>query len=74
MRKLGLRFGLRRVGRFVCAERWRFRDEPCRHKALDLLGDLALLGRPLEAAVFAYMPGHRLNLAFTLKVEKELEA
>lgn len=73
-RKHGLRFSLKRVGRFVCAERWRFRDEPCRHKALDLLGDLALLGRPLEAAVFAYMPGHRLNHAFTLRVEKELEA
>jgi UDP-3-O-[3-hydroxymyristoyl] N-acetylglucosamine deacetylase len=72
--KYGMQFGLRRVGRFVCAKRWRFRDEPCRHKVLDLLGDLALLGRPLEATIFAYMPGHRLNLAFALKVEKELEA
>ena len=73
-KKHGLRFRLQRVGRFVCAERWRFRDEPCRHKALDLLGDLALLGRPLDAAVFAYMPGHRLNIAFARKVERELEA
>jgi UDP-3-O-acyl-N-acetylglucosamine deacetylase len=73
-RRHGLRFGLRRVGRFVCAESWRFRDEPCRHKMLDLLGDLALLGRPLEAALFAFMPGHRLNIAFARKVEKELEA
>jgi UDP-3-O-[3-hydroxymyristoyl] N-acetylglucosamine deacetylase len=72
--KLGLRFELKRAGRFVCAGRWRFRDEPCRHKALDLLGDIALLGRPLEAKVFAYMPGHRLNHAFVRKVEKELEA
>lgn len=73
-KKQGLRFRLKRSGRFVCAERWRFPDEPCRHKALDLLGDLALLGRPLDAAVFAYMPGHRLNLAFARKVERELEA
>jgi UDP-3-O-acyl-N-acetylglucosamine deacetylase len=73
-KKYGLRFRLRRVGRFVCAERWRFRDEPCRHKALDLLGDLALLGRPLEAAVFAYMPGHRLNIAFAREIERRLEA
>jgi len=73
-KKLGLRFRLKRAGRFVCAERWRFTDEPCRHKALDLLGDIALLGRPLQAAVFAHMPGHRLNHAFVLKVEKELEA
>ncbi len=73
-RKQGMRLRLKRFGRFVCAERWRFPDEPCRHKALDLLGDLALLGRPLDAAVFAYMPGHRLNLAFVRKVERELEA
>ena len=73
-KRYALRFRLRRVGRFVCAERWRFKDEPCRHKALDLLGDLALLGRPLDAAVFAYMPGHRLNIAFARKVERELEA
>ena len=73
-RKYGLRFRLKRVGRFVCAERWRFPDEPCRHKALDLLGDLALLGRPLEAEVFAFMPGHRLNIAFAREIEKELEA
>jgi UDP-3-O-acyl-N-acetylglucosamine deacetylase len=72
-RRLGLRFGLKRVGRFVCAERWRCSHEPCRHKALDLLGDLALLGRPLEAAVFACTPGHRLNLAFARRVERELE-
>jgi UDP-3-O-[3-hydroxymyristoyl] N-acetylglucosamine deacetylase len=73
-KKHGLRFRLKRVGRFVCAARWRFTDEPCRHKALDLLGDLALLGRPLEAEVFAFMPGHRLNIAFAHEVERELEA
>jgi len=73
-RQHGLRFRLKRMGRFVCPERWRFPDEPCRHKALDLLGDIALLGRPLEAEVFAFMPGHRLNIAFARKVERELEA
>ena len=72
-KKYGLRFGLKRVGRFVCPERWRFPDEPCRHKALDLLGDIALLGRRLEAEVFAFMPGHRLNIAFARRVERELE-
>jgi len=73
-KRLGLRFRLKRVGRFVCAERWRFPDEPCRHKALDLAGDLALLGRPLQAEVVAFMPGHRLNIAFVREVERELEA
>jgi len=73
-RRLGLRFGLNRVGRFVCPAQSRFLHEPCRHKALDLVGDLALLGRPLGAAVFAFMPGHRLNLLFARRIEKELEA
>jgi UDP-3-O-[3-hydroxymyristoyl] N-acetylglucosamine deacetylase len=72
-KKHGLRFRLKRVGRFVCPEQWRFPDESCRHKALDLLGDLALLGRPLAAEVFAFMPGHRLNIAFARNVERELE-
>jgi UDP-3-O-[3-hydroxymyristoyl] N-acetylglucosamine deacetylase len=41
----------------------RFPDEPVRHKALDLLGDLALLGRPLEAHVSVERGGHTLHLA-----------
>jgi len=36
-------------------------DEPARHKALDLLGDLSLLGAPLEARVTAVRPGHALT-------------
>ena len=41
-------------------------DEPVRHKALDLLGDLALLGRPLCARVRAHRPGHALTRALVL--------
>ncbi len=37
---------------------WRFADEPARHKLLDLIGDLALLGRPLHARVRAHKSGH----------------
>lgn len=40
---------------------WRFADEPVRHKALDLLGDLALLGRPLRARVRVHRGTHRLH-------------
>jgi UDP-3-O-acyl N-acetylglucosamine deacetylase len=40
----------------------RFPDEIVRHKILDLLGDLALLGRPLKAAIKAVKSGHRLNI------------
>lgn len=39
----------------------RMPDEPARHKLLDLLGDLARLGRPLVARIEAHRPGHRLN-------------
>jgi UDP-3-O-[3-hydroxymyristoyl] N-acetylglucosamine deacetylase len=39
----------------------RYADEPCRHKALDLIGDLALLGRPLLGRVVAYKAGHAMH-------------
>jgi UDP-3-O-[3-hydroxymyristoyl] N-acetylglucosamine deacetylase len=39
----------------------RFRDEFGRHKALDLIGDLALVGHPLKARVVAHKAGHALH-------------
>lgn len=48
--------------RFSDAER--VPQECLRHKALDLLGDLSLIGRRLQAAVTAIKPGHRANTAF----------
>jgi UDP-3-O-[3-hydroxymyristoyl] N-acetylglucosamine deacetylase len=39
----------------------RFPDEPCRHKALDLIGDLALLGRPLLGRLVANKAGHAMH-------------
>ncbi len=42
----------------------RFPDEFARHKVLDLLGDLALLGRPLRASVHARKSGHATNVRF----------
>jgi UDP-3-O-[3-hydroxymyristoyl] N-acetylglucosamine deacetylase len=39
----------------------RFPDEFGRHKALDLIGDLALVGRPLKARVIAHKAGHALH-------------
>jgi UDP-3-O-[3-hydroxymyristoyl] N-acetylglucosamine deacetylase len=46
----------------------RFEDEPCRHKALDLIGDLALLGRPLIGRVIAERAGHALHVALVAKI------
>ena len=48
----------------------RYRDEFVRHKVLDLLGDLALLGRPLGAHVIARNGGHALNLELVLAVQR----
>jgi UDP-3-O-[3-hydroxymyristoyl] N-acetylglucosamine deacetylase len=42
----------------------RFRDEFVRHKILDLVGDLALLGRPLEGKIHARRAGHALHIEF----------
>lgn len=42
----------------------RFRDEFVRHKILDLVGDLALLGRPLQGHVYAHKAGHALHIEF----------
>ncbi len=39
----------------------RFADEPARHKVLDLIGDLALAGRPVQADIVATRSGHSLN-------------
>jgi len=49
----------------------RFENEPCRHKALDLFGDLSILGRPLLAAVCGEKSGHVLNGALLRAIEKQ---
>lgn len=52
----------------------RFSDEPVRHKVLDILGDLALLGAPLRAHIIAVKSGHELNAALVKKIaEREDE-
>jgi UDP-3-O-[3-hydroxymyristoyl] N-acetylglucosamine deacetylase len=46
----------------------RFSDECCRHKALDLIGDLALIGRPLLGCVVAEKAGHAMHVALVNKL------
>lgn len=50
-----------------------FVNEPARHKLLDVLGDLALIGRPLKGKVIATRPGHGINTTFAKKVRKEIK-
>ena len=51
-------------GRILNPEGARFEDEMVRHKILDLIGDLALIGSPLQAHVIAVRSGHSSNVAF----------
>ncbi len=49
----------------------RFPDECCRHKVLDLIGDLALIGRPLLGHVVAERAGHAMHTALVAKIMKD---
>jgi UDP-3-O-[3-hydroxymyristoyl] N-acetylglucosamine deacetylase/3-hydroxyacyl-[acyl-carrier-protein] dehydratase len=50
----------------------RYTNEPARHKLLDLMGDLALLGRPLRGKVLAHQPGHGPTIRFVTALQKLL--
>ena len=51
----------------------RYKNEPARHKLLDVVGDLALVGRPLKAQILAARPGHAANVAFAKKLKRAME-
>ena len=50
----------------------RYKNEPARHKLLDIVGDLTLAGRPLKAQILAARPGHAANVAFAKKLKKAM--
>lgn len=50
----------------------RHKNEPARHKLLDVVGDLALVGRPIKAQILAARPGHAANVAFAKKLKKAM--
>lgn len=52
----------------------RYKNEPARHKLLDVMGDLALAGRPIKAQILAARPGHAANVAFAKKLKKAMQA
>ena len=57
-------------GQILNPEGARFRDEMVRHKILDLIGDLSLVGRPIKAHIIAIRSGHASNVAFARELEK----
>lgn len=47
----------------------RYPNEPARHKLLDVVGDLALVGMPIKANILATKPGHKTNVAFARTIK-----
>ena len=47
----------------------RYPNEPARHKLLDVIGDLALIGTPIKANIIASKPGHKTNIEFAKKIK-----
>ncbi|MEO5783581.1 MAG: bifunctional UDP-3-O-[3-hydroxymyristoyl] N-acetylglucosamine deacetylase/3-hydroxyacyl-ACP dehydratase [Ginsengibacter sp.] len=51
----------------------RFPNEPARHKLLDVVGDLALVGFPFKAHIIANRPGHSSNIKFAKKIKDHIK-
>ena len=51
----------------------RFPNEPARHKLLDVVGDLALIGYPIKANIIANRPGHSSNVEFAKKIKQYIK-
>jgi UDP-3-O-[3-hydroxymyristoyl] N-acetylglucosamine deacetylase/3-hydroxyacyl-[acyl-carrier-protein] dehydratase len=51
----------------------RYQNEPARHKLLDMIGDLALIGVPIKGHVMAARPGHAANVAFAKKIKAAIK-
>ncbi len=50
----------------------RFKNEPARHKLLDVIGDLALVGKPLKAQIMGIRPGHAANVGLAKKIRQAM--
>jgi UDP-3-O-[3-hydroxymyristoyl] N-acetylglucosamine deacetylase/3-hydroxyacyl-[acyl-carrier-protein] dehydratase len=51
----------------------RYPNEPARHKLLDVVGDLALIGYPIKAHIIANRPGHASNVEFAKKIKQYIK-
>ncbi|MCQ2129323.1 MAG: bifunctional UDP-3-O-[3-hydroxymyristoyl] N-acetylglucosamine deacetylase/3-hydroxyacyl-ACP dehydratase [Bacteroidaceae bacterium] len=48
-------------------------NEPTRHKLLDIIGDMALIGKPIKGRIIATRPGHTINNKFARQMRKEIK-
>ncbi len=51
----------------------KFENEPARHKLLDIMGDLALVGKPIRAHILAARPGHGGNVGFAKRLKEQIK-
>jgi UDP-3-O-[3-hydroxymyristoyl] N-acetylglucosamine deacetylase/3-hydroxyacyl-[acyl-carrier-protein] dehydratase len=72
MDKFGIKFYQGSRGLYK-SQHLRFKNEPVRHKTLDLIGDLALLGKPIKGHVTAIKSGHKGNVEFARILRKEFK-
>ena len=70
--KFGIKFHRGSRGLYK-SQQLRFKNEPVRHKTLDLIGDLALLGMPIKGHVTAIKSGHKGNVEFARLLRKEFK-
>jgi UDP-3-O-[3-hydroxymyristoyl] N-acetylglucosamine deacetylase/3-hydroxyacyl-[acyl-carrier-protein] dehydratase len=62
-----------RGDKIISKEALRFKDEFVRHKILDIIGDVMLLGMPLKAHIVATRPGHAINAELTKALFDKLQ-
>ena len=77
MERLGKAFGRKKMevksGGYLNNLELRFPNEPARHKLLDIIGDLALIGTPIKAHIIANRRGHSSNVNFAKKIKQHIK-
>lgn len=58
---------------FINEKPLRWDNEPARHKLLDVIGDIALIGRPLKGRVLATRPGHSINTSLAKELRRDVK-
>ena len=58
------------IGKLLNKKKLRFDNEPARHKLLDFIGDLSLIGSNIKGKITCFKPGHKSNYEFVKKLDK----
>lgn len=58
---------------YLNSRKLEFPNEPARHKLLDIIGDMALIGKPIMGRLIAYRPGHKINNKLARLIRKDIK-